>query len=147
MARKKLLSTPSSTSSGFARSGIRRSVDGSHQTQIARAAQRWLRRGQRFSPVSGGEACGISRDPNCIQNKELYDDANSFLCDLILLFRHQLMDKIRCERKYLDRITFDRRWVNAASLFVLKGVMLESSFPPLPAHGVYGPGPSGPHPG
>ena len=30
---------------------------------------------------------------------------------------------------------------------VRKGATLESSFPPLPAHGVYGTGPSGPHPG
>ena len=49
-------------------------------------------------------------------------------------------------RKRLDRITFSRRWVNAANLVVRKGAMLESSFPPLPAHGVYGTGPSGPHP-
>ena len=53
--------------------------------------------------------------------------------------------KIRCDRKRLDRITFDKRWVNAASLVVRKGAILESSFPPLPAHGVYGTGPSGSH--
>ena len=41
--------------------------------------------------------------------------------------------------------TFSKRWVNAASLVVRKGAMLESSFPPLPAHGVYGTGPLGPH--
>ena len=49
-------------------------------------------------------------------------------------------------RKRLDRITFDKRWVNAASLVVRKGAMLESSFPPHSAHGVYGPAPSGPNP-
>ena len=77
--------------------------------------------------------------------KELYDDANFSPCDLILFFRHQLRVKIRCDRRNLDRITFDKKWVNAANLVVRKGAMLETSFPPLPAHGVYGPGPSGPH--
>ena len=46
-----------------------------------------------------------------------------------------------CDRKRLDCITFSKTWVNAASLVVRKGAMLESSFPPLPAHGVYGTGP------
>ena len=81
------------------------------------------------------------------RKKELYDDANFPKGDLILFLKHQLMVKIRCDRKRLDRITFDKRWVNAASLVVRKGAMLVSSFPPLPAHGVYGPDPSGPHPG
>ena len=81
------------------------------------------------------------------RKKELYDDANFSHCDLILFFRHQLRVKIRCDRKRLDRMTFGKRWVNAASLVVRKGAMLELSLPPLPAHGVYGPGPSEPHPG
>ena len=51
--------------SEFARSGSRRGVDGSHRTQAARAARRWLRRGQRSSSVS---LCGVSRDPSCISN-------------------------------------------------------------------------------
>ena len=72
------------------------------------------------------------------QKKELYDDANFSHCDLILFFKHQLRIKIRCNRKHLDRITFDKRWVNPVSLVVQKGALLESSFPPLPAHGVYG---------
>ena len=76
-----------------------------------------------------------------------YDDANFSHRDLVLYFRHQLRVKIRCDRKRLDRITFDKRWVNAASLVVRKGTTLESSFPLLPAHGVYGSGPSGPYPG
>ena len=79
--------------------------------------------------------------------KDLYDDANFFHRDLILFFRHQHRVKIRCDRKCLDCITFDKRWVNTASLVVRKGAMLESFFPPVSAHGVYGPGPSGPHPG
>ena len=80
------------------------------------------------------------------RKKGLYDDANFSHHDLVLYFRHSLRVKIRCDRKRLDRITFSRRWVNAASLVVRKGAMLESSFPPLPAHGVYGMGPSEPHP-
>ena len=75
------------------------------------------------------------------RNKGLYDDANFSHRDLVFYFRHQLKVKIRCNRKRLDRITFSRRWVNAASLVVRKGAMLESSFPPLPANGVYGTGP------
>ena len=75
------------------------------------------------------------------RNKGLYDDANFSHRDLVLYFRHLLRVKIRCDRKRLDRITFSKRWVNAASLVVRKGAMLESSFPPLPAHGVYGTGP------
>ena len=71
------------------------------------------------------------------RNKGLYEGANFSYCDLILFFRHQLRVKIRC----------DRRWVHAASLVVCKGATLESSFPPLPAHGDDGQGPSGPHPG
>ena len=77
----------------------------------------------------------------------LYDDANFSRRDLVLYIRHQLRVIIRCDRKRLDRITFNKRWVNAASLVVRKGAMLKSSFPPLLAHGVYGTGPSGPHPG
>ena len=80
------------------------------------------------------------------RKKGLHDDANFSHRDLVLYLRHLLRVKIRCDRKRLDRITFSRRWVNAASLVVRKGAMLESSFPPLPAHGVYGTGPSGPHP-
>ena len=80
------------------------------------------------------------------RKKGLYDDANFSHRDLVLYFRNQLRVKIRCDRKRLDCITFDKRWVNAASQVVRKGATLESSFPPLPAHGVYGTGPSGPHP-
>ena len=81
------------------------------------------------------------------RNKGLYEGANLSHRDLNLFFRHQLRVKIRCDRKHLDRITFSKRWVHAASLVVCKGVTLESSFPPLPAHDDDGPGPSGPHPG
>ena len=81
------------------------------------------------------------------RNKELYDDANFSHRDLVLYFRHQLRIKIRCDRKRLDCITFSKRWVNAASLVMRKRATLESSFPPLPDHGVYSTGPSGPHPG
>ena len=80
------------------------------------------------------------------RKKRLCDESNFSHRDLIFYFRHQLRVKIRCDRKRLDHITFDRRCVHAASLVVRKGETLKSSFPPLPAHGNYGPGPSGPHP-
>ena len=73
-----------------------------------------------------------------MRKKGLYDDAKFSRRDLILFFRHQLRVKIRCDRKRLDRITFDKRWVNAASVVVRKGAMLETFFLPLPAHSVYG---------
>ena len=60
------------------------------------------------------------------RKKGLYDDANFSHRDLILFFRHQVRVKIRCDRKRLDRITFDKRWVNAVSLVVGKGAILES---------------------
>ena len=81
------------------------------------------------------------------RNKGLYEGANFSHRDLILFFRHQLRVKNRYDRKRLDRITFDQRWVYAASLVSRKRTMLESCFPPLPVHGDDGPGPSGPHPG
>ena len=85
--------------------------------------------------------------PWTMRKKGLYDDANFSHRNLVFYFRHQLRVKIRYDRKRLDRITFDKRWVNAASLVVRKRAMLKSYFPPLPAHGVYSTGPSGPHPG
>ena len=60
------------------------------------------------------------------RKKAWSDDAN-FYRDLVLYFRHQLRVKIRCDRKRLDRITFDKRWVNVATLVVKKGAMLEPS--------------------
>ena len=81
------------------------------------------------------------------RKRVLYDDANFSHRDLVLCFRHHLRVKVWCDRKQLDRITFDKRWVNATCLVVQKGVTLESSFPLLPAHGVYGTSPLGPHPG
>ena len=53
--------------------GSRRGVDGSHRTQEARAAWRWLRRRQRFTSVSGWQACVVSRDPSCSYNGDLDD--------------------------------------------------------------------------
>ena len=81
------------------------------------------------------------------RKKGLYDDTNFSHRDLVLYFRHQLRVKIRCDRKRLGRITFGKRWGNAANLVVRKRAMLGSSFPLLPAHGVYGTGPSGPQTG
>ena len=50
--------------------------------------------------------------------------------NLICYFKHQLRVKVRCDRKRLNRITFDKRWVKVASLDVRKGAI----FPPL-SHG------------
>ena len=63
------------------------------------------------------------------RNKGLYEGANFSYRDLILFFRHQLRVKIRCDRRRLDRITFNKMQVYAASLVVCKGATLESSFP------------------
>ena len=60
--------------------------------------------------------------------KGLYDGANFSHRDLILFLRHQLRVKIKCDRKHLDHITFDKRWVYAASRVIRKGGTLESSF-------------------
>ena len=43
------------------------------------------------------------------RKKGLYDDANFSHRDLVLYFRHQLRVKIRCDRKRLDCITFDKK--------------------------------------
>ena len=79
--------------------------------------------------------------------KGLYDGTNFSDRDRILFFRYQLRVKIRCDRKHLDYITFNKRWMHAASLVVRKQATLESSFPPLPLHGSDDPGLSGPNPG
>ena len=52
------------------------------------------------------------------RKKRLYDGANFSHRDLILFFRHQLRVKSRCDKKRLNRITFDKRWVDAAILVV-----------------------------
>ena len=53
----------------------------------------------------------------------------------------QLRVKIKCNRKSLNCIIFDKRSVGAADLVVRKETMLKSSFLPLPAHGCDGLGP------
>ena len=82
--------------------------------------------------------CDVSRDSSRGPKGDLVDakeeSANFSLRDLILFFRHQLRVKIRCDRKRLDRITFDKRWVHTAKLVVRKGATLESSFSPFLAH-------------
>ena len=119
----------------------------------ARAARRWLRRGQRSSPFQGEKRVvflailAVARMVIWTTRKKgLYDDANFLIVIWYCTLGIRLGSKSDADRKRLDRITFSRRWVNAASLVVRKGATLESSFPPLPAHGVYGTGPSGPHP-
>ena len=105
-------------------------------------------------PPYGGEKCVVFLTILAVarmviwttRKKGLYDGTNISHRDLILFFRHSLRVKIRCDRKRLDCITFDKRWVHAASLVVRKVATLESSFPPLPAHGDKDPDPSRPHP-
>ena len=63
------------------------------------------------------------------RNKALYEGANLSYRDLILYFRHQLRVKIRCDKRRLDRITFSKRWVYAASLVVCKRGNLGVIFP------------------
>ena len=125
-----------------------RGVDGAHWSQTARAVGYVV---DNVDPPYRGEKRVVFHAIQAVartviwetRKKGLYDGAN---LSLILFFRHQLTVKFRCYRKRLDCITFNKRWVDAASLFVRKGAMLESSFHPLPAHGAEGPGPSGPHP-
>ena len=63
------------------------------------------------------------------RKKELYDGTNFSHCDLILFFRHQVMVKIRCDRKYLYCITFNKRWMHTTCLIIRRRAML--SFSPL----------------
>ena len=65
--------------------------------------------------------------------KGWYDTANFSDRDLILFLRHQLRVKIRCDRRSLDCIAFNERWVKAASRFIRNGAMQESLFPSRPA--------------
>ena len=50
------------------------------------------------------------------------------------------------ENAWIAKHSTKAGWMQRACV-VREGAMLESSFPPLPAHGVNGTGPSGPHPG
>ena len=63
--QKKWLCTPSTTVSGFARSGATSRSGRFASAPAARAARCWLRRGQCWASVPGWEACGVSRDPSC----------------------------------------------------------------------------------
>ena len=81
------------------------------------------------------------------QKKGLYNGANFSHRDQILFFWHQLRVKMRCDRKRLGCIEFDRRWVHAVSQVVRKRPTLESYFLPLSVHGDYSPGPSELYPG
>ena len=55
------------------------------------------------------------------RNKGLYEDANFSHHDLVLFFRNQLRVKIWCDRKRLNRITFNKRWVECCQLSRKKG--------------------------
>ena len=146
---KKGLSTPSTTASESARFGI---TSGSGTARIEPKKLVLLEVGyvvDNVLPPFHGEKRVVFLAILAVarmviwttRNKGMYDDENFSHRDLVLYFRHQLRVKIRCDRKRLARITFSKRWVTAESLVVRKGAMLESSFPPLPAHGVYGTGP------
>ena len=105
--------------------GSRRGVDGSHRTQTARAAHVV----DNVLPPFHGEKRVVFLAILAVarlviwttRKKGLYDDADFSYRDLVLYFRHQPRVKIRCDRKRLDRMTFSKRWVNAASLVVRKG--------------------------
>ena len=117
-------------------------MNGPHRTQTTRVARRWLFVHNIDSPYQG-EKCVIFLAILAVarlviwttRKKGLYNDVNFSHCDMNLFFTHQLRVKIRSDRKRLARITFDERWVHAASLVVQKGATLESSFLPLPALG------------
>ena len=80
------------------------------------------------------------------RKKGLYDDANFSHRDLVLYFRHQLRVKIRCD-KTIGPHNIRQKVGECSKPGRTKVTVLESSFLPLPAHGVHGTGPSGPHPG
>jgi len=52
------------------------------------------------------------------RNKELHGSEELSCRDLITYFKHQLRVKIRCDRRMLKPMTFNERWINAASLCV-----------------------------
>ena len=95
----------------------RRGVYGPHRSQTARAARRWLGRGQCWPSVYRGEMHVVFLPILAVariviwttRKKGLYDGANFSHRYLILFFRHRLRVKIRCDRKSLDRITFEKR--------------------------------------
>ena len=99
-----LLRVSSSVLGSYRRGG------GLNRTQAARAARRWLRRGQCFPSASKWEYPVVFGDPSCrsdrmviwtTRKKGLYDGANLSHRDLILFFRDQFRVKIRCDRKRL----------------------------------------------
>ena len=140
VAWKKRLSTPSTTANEFARIGNTSASGQLVLLDVGYVVDNILPPFQGEKRVVFLAILAVARMVIwTTRNKGLYDDANFSHRDLY--FRHQLRVKIRCDRKRLDRITFSKRWVNAASLVVRKGATLESSFPSLPAHGVYGTGP------
>jgi len=65
------------------------------------------------------------------RNKGLHEDGDFSCQDLICYFKHQLEVKIRCDRRMLETMTFNERWINAASLCVRTGAGVETL---LPAH-------------
>ena len=106
----------------------RRGAESLHWSQTARGTRRWLRRGNVDPPYRGEkrvEFLAILAMHRMViwetRNKGFYEDANFLRRDLIFFFKHQLRAKIRCDRKILDRLTFDKRSVHAASLVARTG--------------------------
>ena len=85
-------------------------VDGLYQSQTAWC---WLHCGQCWPSISRWEACTILAVVRIMiwmtQKKGLYEGANFFHRHLIMFFRHQLQVKIRCHRKHLGCITFEKK--------------------------------------
>ena len=92
-------------------------------SQTVSASQRWLRRDNLDPPWTGV--------------KRWVFFAILAIARMVIWTTRQkgLYDEISCDRKCLDRTTFDEKWVKGTSLVIRKGAMLESSFPPLLAHG------------
>ena len=71
----------------------------------------------------------------------LYNCIIFYFYHLICYFRHQCREKLRCDRKGLDHITLDERWVKTVNLVDRKTATFESSFLPLPTYGSDSPSP------
>ena len=79
---------------------------------------------------------GVSHDPGCSATSGLEEAIEyAFLIDQICFFKNQLRVKIQCDRKCLDRVTFDEKWMKEENLFVRRGATLKSSLSPPLAHG------------
>ena len=111
---KKRLSTPSTTASEFVRSGITSGSGWLASNQSSSCCSTLVTSLTTFCLRFRREACGVSRDPSCSSNGDLDDVEEGIVwrCKLFspwsdIVFRYQLRVKIRCDRKRLDRKTFE----------------------------------------